>query len=210
MKTEMTKYLPQIKKQFSTVDYDVLCISKNIETLPLSVVFKYLSPSVDPKHVAWILSSLHNVLCYLEYAKITHNDINLDTYFVSPVEHSGHLFGGWWYSVKTGSKLVSVPTNTYNHMSAKSKEGKTADKNVDNELARQVCRALLGDAVGSRLVLNKSIPKPLINWLRLPSSGNFVKDYSTWMKKVVIDAFGKRRYTPLHIDSEKAYKEFNK
>lgn len=209
MKNEFSKYLPVIKCEVETKDYYILCLEKTKDVLPLSVVLKYYDGFIDPKHVAWIMSSLHNMLCYLSYTNIVHNDINTNTYFVSPEMHSGLLLGGWWYSANVGGTLKTVPAKTYSYMSNKAKADKKAEILVDNEMARAVCRLLLGDEQGFKLLSNKDIPVPFVNWLRLPGSGKPIKDYETWSKQVVIDSFGKRRFVEMDIDINSAYGKFS-
>ena len=40
--------------------------------------------SLDPKHVAWIVSGMLNICCFLRINHKVHGDISLDNYFVHP------------------------------------------------------------------------------------------------------------------------------
>lgn len=202
---QMSKCLPSIKLQCETKDYLVLCINKTPEVVPLSLLIKYFGGSIDPKHGAWIMSTLHNMLCFLHFNSIAHNDISTSTYFVSPKFHSGLLLGGWWYTSISDSKLLSVPARTYGFMSIKDKEKKTTNKSLNGELARDVCREVLGDSSGVRLVSKFKVPKPFSDWIRLPG-GNAIQDYSVW-QDVLTESFGPRKFIEMKVDYNKIFKE---
>jgi hypothetical protein len=210
MEQEFSKYLPSIKAQFETNDYFVLVINKTVDVLPLPVVLKYFNNKIDARHVAWILSSLHNMLCYLNYTNLVHNAIDINNYYVSPKYHSGLLLGGWWYSTKNGEKLKSVPIKTFNYMTAKSKTSKLADKSVDDELSRALARTLLGDEGGSKLTLDKTIPKAMLDWVRLTGSKDRIKDYTIWKEQILIKSFKEIKFVPMIIDINEAYNKVNK
>ena len=207
MKTEFSKYLPNIQIYFDSPDGYCIVLKKTKDVLPLSVVLKYFGGSVDPKGVAWILSSMHNIHCFLQYNNIAHNNIDLNTYFVSPELHSGLLLGGWWYTKGIDKPLTSVPTKTYEYMSLKCRNNKTADGMVDGELIRSVARTLLGDETGVTL-LSKSVPKDLVSWVRLSGNKSAVNDYRNWRNKILPFAFGERKFTPMDVNITDAYDKF--
>jgi hypothetical protein len=45
----------------------------------------------------------------------------------------------------------------------------------------------------------------MVNWLRLPSSGDAVKDYQIWSKKILDDSFGKRKFVKMELTSKDLY-----
>ena len=49
------------------------------------------------------------------------------------------------------------------------------------------------------------VPKPIVNWLRLPSSGDAVKDYQIWSEKILNYAFGKRKFVKMELTSKELY-----
>jgi len=210
MEAEFSRYLPKIVQSFRTLDNKrVIVISKTKDLISLRDVLTYLDGTLDAKHVAWVMSCLHNITCYLSYHGITHNDISLDTVFMSPKHHSVALLGGWWYSRPFNEKLIGVTNRTYSLMPMDVKRSKVSEPRVDLELIRAVGRALLGDATGNRLLAMKVAPEPMISWLRLPGTGKAVKDYSKWMESVLMESFGKRRFIKLDVDAERVYKKIN-
>lgn len=208
MKTEFTKYLPNIITSFETSDSFITVLKKTKDVLPLSVVLKYFGGSIDPKGVAWIISSMLNLHCFLQFNGLVHNNIDINTYFVSPELHSGLLLGGWWYTKGVGEPLKSVPTKTFEYMSVKSKANKTADRMVDGELIRSLARKLLGDEAGMSLISKYKVPKDMVMWLRLSGSKSAVNDYRAWRNEILPFAFGERKFTPMNVDIPDAYDKF--
>jgi hypothetical protein len=202
MKEEVSRYLPSIRTTVELPNHYVLVVNKTPDLILLRDI-----PTTIPdwdKHVAWILSTLYNLMCYFDYAGITHNDISLDTYFVSFEYHSGALLGGWWYSRKRGDKLLSVPTYAYDLFSPVMKKTKQADFSLDKELVRALGRELLGDRTGTRLLTNKAAPQPFVNWLRCATSMKAVKEYALW-DKVLHESYGKKKFIKADITAEKIY-----
>jgi len=197
MKTEVSKYLPNIEKNITTVDGErVLVLKKEPDMIRLADVLKYLKGSIDPKHIAWILSSLHNLCCYFHVEAICHNDISIENYYISPEGHSGALYGGWWYSRHSGEKLLSVPNRTFKLMPSKQVDSKIASRNLNLELIRDIGTTLLG---------GKTDPAPMTNWFKLPPMKNAIEDYKIWYNKVLIDSFGKHKYVKLDLTSKEVY-----
>ena len=204
MKKEAEKYLPNILKKFETETHSILVMKKSPDLILLKDALEYFKGNIGDKHVAWIQSSLHNLSCYLSWSKLTHNDISLDTYFISPEFHSGALLGGWWYSKKKGEKLVAVPKRTFNYIPPGILTSKIANEQVDLELIRLTGRELLGDATGVSLLRNKVAPESIINWMRCASTTNSIDDYKHW-GNVLTKAYGKRKFIEMKLDLNKFY-----
>jgi hypothetical protein len=208
MKEEFSRYFPAITATITTADDLYIVLKKTQDVLPLSVVLKYFGGSIDPKSVAWIVSTLHNIHCFLQYNELVHNDITLDTYFISPSNHSGLLLGGWWYTAGVNKKLKGVPNGTFEKMRSKKRLEKVADRMVDGELIRSLARTLLGDEIGMKLVSKLKVPEDMSMWLRFPGSGSAVQDYKKWRNEVLPKSFGERRFTPMNINITDAYDKF--
>ena len=208
MKEEFSRYFPKIKATVETADDYILVLSKTPDVLPLSVVLKYYGGVMNPKGVAWIVSTLHNIHCFLQYNEIAHNNIDLNTYFISPENHSGLLLGGWWYTAGIGKKLRGVPVKTFEKMRSKKRLEKQADRMVDGELIRSMARTLLGDETGMTLTSKYKVPEAMSMWLRVPGSGSAVNDYKKWKNSILPASFGERKFTPMVVDIEKAYDIF--
>lgn len=200
MEEEVKRYVPNIKHIISGDDKFIMVVEKAADLVLLRDALEFLGGQLSPRNVAWIMSTLHNLTCYLRYTGISHNAISIDTYFVSPPRHYGTLLGGWWYATALDAPIKAVPTTTYNLVS----QFRTGNTRIDAELIRAVGRTLLGDAVGLRLTSVPDLPEAMRNWLRLPGSGNPVTDYQKW-QTVLADSFGPNKFTNLPVTAEQLY-----
>ena len=93
---EMRKqFAPQMPVDFMFYDRNVVCPNLNKDIL-LKDLIEY--HDIPPEHIAWIISRLLNIRCYLQHIGITHNCIDVNTVSVNPSNHWVWLFGGWWYA----------------------------------------------------------------------------------------------------------------
>ena len=194
MKQNVGTYVPNISHVLHTKTHDIVLFAKNEDTVPMRALLTYYNNSIHPKHVAWIISSLYNICCYLAYIETTHNAIAIDTCFVSPKQHCVYLIGGWWFSTDVGSKLVSMPKSTYAVCPASVKRSKCSSYSVDTQCLRAVGRELLGDVVGATLKLNNEIPRILTTWAMFPGTDDAVQEYAYWMDTILPGAYGKRKF----------------
>jgi hypothetical protein len=210
MKQEFECYMPQFLSPETSEPRELLdgrwifVIKKAPDQILLRDLKEYLGV-VDPKHVAWIISCLLNLACFLEFNQITLNDISLDTVYVNPELHTASLLGGWFYATKRGVKLTAVPKRTLNLLPLSALASKKSSNKTDLELIRVTARELLGDSTGTGPITG--IPPALLEWTRFPTSGSAKKDYKNWYDKVLPESFGKRHFTKLDVTAEQLYKE---
>ncbi len=134
MEKEFSRYFPRIKDNFETTDGKwVIVIEKNRGLLRVYDVLDYYKGCIPDRHVAWIISRLCNICCFLEYNKIAHNGISIENCFISPENHSVALLGGWWYCVKHGEKMIGTQKEIYNIMSPLVKTSKIGGFSTDLE-----------------------------------------------------------------------------
>lgn len=197
MEKEVSRYLPP-RRWFSLVtnDRQYVALDKTEDLILAGDLLAHLGDKIDPKHVAWIVSSLLNLACYFKYAGITHNAIGLDSYFVSPVYHSGALLGGWWYSARVGTKMAALPSRSYVLAPPDITRTKVANSRLDLGLIRQTAAALLGGV--------DNAPAPMRKWLSYASDGNPIRDYTEW-RQVLQDSFGARRFVEMKVSASDVY-----
>lgn len=207
MEKEISRYLPSIKKQFETTTHCVLAVEKTPDLVLLRDVVDYVGKDrLNPKHVAWIMSSLYNLSCYFKISGITHNAISLDTYFISPPLHGGVLLGGWWYNKPVGRTIEALPEWSLNCIPSDILVSKKADLRSDLELIRGLGRELLTGNMNVISLLRKSdAPKPLQTWLSHATIGDPIEEYSKW-HAMLVKCFGPRKFTPMNITFEEVYK----
>jgi hypothetical protein len=201
MRTEFEKYVPKILESFKTNDGQYgLIISKSSDLLLLKDVLNYFDNKISDRHVAWILSTLYNLTCFINYNNLSQNGITLDNYYISPTFHSGVLIGGWWYSVPLNNKMLGMSKEIYNIIPPKTKEFKTGNITTDLESIRLIGRKLLGND----FKFNPDIPKAFIEWLMIGSSNTALEEYQKW-NKTLTNAYGKRTFVKLSLSAEMLY-----
>lgn len=206
MREEFGRALPRVKSHFEADDgKHIVVLHKPADTVLLRDIVAHEGGRIPPTHVAWIMRRLHNLTCYLDWAGITHNDFSLDTYFISPEHHYGALLGGWWYAAAPGAQLTALPMRTAGLAPSDVIRNQKADGRVDLELIRAIGRELLGDPGGSTLITDASVPRPLSDWLRLPSSGKPRADYKAFDDDVLPKSFGPRRFVKWNITPTDIY-----
>jgi len=204
MRRQISPCLAEIQAALEGREYCALVIKKPTDMVLLADLVEHLGGTMPATHVAWILSSLYNLACWLEWARISHNAIGPDTVFVSPERHTIALLGGWWYATSIGERLRALPTRTADIAPQDIVRSKIADLRCDLELIRATGRQLLGDASGMRLLRDPSIPRAMADWLRHPSSGSAMTDYSLW-RDTLIASFGARRFVRLDVTPKQIY-----
>lgn len=185
MRSEHERYMPSIHQLLELKDGRVAVVfRKKPEHLMLSEVVQEIGP-LDSKHVAWILSSLYNINCYLKWAGICHNDIGPRSFFIDAKAHNGALIGGWWYAARETTKPIAVPARTRRAGS------NYTSKAIDGSLIRMTGIELLGPNF-------KDAPKAMQQWLRGLGMSNSYEEYEGW-SECLTKSFGARRYAELKL-----------
>jgi hypothetical protein len=204
MKEEIERFIPKIILEFETIDYYVMKIEKEDSTFSLIDVHRFYNNQIPDKHVAWILSRLYNLVCFLDYNKISHNALTIESLFVNPEHHGIFLYGGWWFSCPLGTQLRSVPKKVYNTMPYQSKSTAVADRRIDLETIRMVARQLLGDEYGAKILGNREIPQVIKDWVLGKSGKTALGEYQLW-DETLNEAYGKRVFIKMDINRTNLY-----
>lgn len=205
MEEEMKRYLPQVLSHFETKEGLALLVRKDSDLIALRDVVAHLG-EIPLVHVAWIISRLMGLACYLQYAGIAHGAIDQDTLFISPQRHVVALLGGWWYAHNAGEKFSYLPAHSarvWRTLHRAIQVSKRANTLLDRELIRTTIRELLGDSGGAKLLHDGKTPKPLSVWLT-GGTKNAVEDFRNW-EKVREKSFGERRFTKWQLQASDIY-----
>jgi hypothetical protein len=205
MRAEVERYLPQIHHQFSTKKNLVMVVKKSPDLISLRDILTHSGGSLDAKHVAWMVSWAYSLSCYLRHvAGVAHGHFSPDTVFISPHDHRGALLGGWWYAAKLGQRFKALPARALSLELATADKPQASAQSITNSV-RAFGRELLGDMHGSRLLLNKHLPAPVVQWLRGAGTEHVVSEYSSWQTSVLPAAFGKRRFVTMELSADDLY-----
>lgn len=204
METEMMKYLPEVHKVFFLEDgrYGIVLIKKP-EMILLSDFLLHLNYTLDSRHVAWIINSMYNILCYLGYSKLVHCGISSDNIFINPINHSCGLYGGWWYTQEVGLKIKQVPSKIYSMLETRFDRSKTADCDIDLSLILELAKELLAGKTVQQLV-KKGVPGPIVNRVCTPCGISAIDDYGLW-RHIISKSFGKPKFIELDVTFKDVY-----
>ena len=206
MEKGLRQQLSEVVSYFHTERGPVMVVRKPAELVRLSDLLAHVGGRLDPRHVTWVVSRALNLCCYLEWAKLAHNDMSLLTLYAEPAHHSLTLLGGWWHAVGIGDQLPRLlPGRTVNELPSKVRSAKRASPVVDLLLVRRLARELLGDPDGSKLRTTTDIPAAFLAWLtRVPATDSAIRDFEDW-QKVLDDSFGARRFVELNVKASDIY-----
>jgi hypothetical protein len=207
-KTEFEKYLPSIVSiQKDTSIGHVLVLNKTKDVILLKDLIDYLPDNkILPRHVAWILNSILNTICFLDHIGININAISVSNIFVSPEYHSTLLLNGWWYATKQDAKLLALPLDVLDVLSSKIMTEKSSKLSHNLITLRALGLECLGDKTktGSMLLKDPTVPKELLGWLRSPPTNSPVTDFEL-LGKALHQAWGKREFVNFDVDISKIY-----
>ena len=198
MEKEFKRYFSEVVDSFElkTGEY-CLVLKKDSTDFLLSDFLDYYNTQgkeLDARHCAWVVSRLSNICCFLKYNHLVHNGISLTNCFISPKYHTIMLFGGWWYCVPEGEKLIGTQKSVYDVMPVKEKSEKISTYQTDLECVKQIGRQL-----------NKSLPKPFENWVNKAATKDAFKEFDSW-NQALYDSFGERKFIVLDISEKDIYK----
>ena len=200
MEREMSRHLPAVIECFRTVEgHFAMAVAKGADDLPMAEMCRIFDDGVDPRHVAWMLSSLHHIACYLMYARISHNAISPDTCFLSPRRHAVTVLGGWWYSTALGEPFRALPEWSMRNVPGRILDARRGDACTDLSLIRAVGKHLLGP-VGLQ-----HAPAAMRRFLETPASGDALSIYRDWDERILEESFGARRFVDFRVDSDHVY-----
>jgi hypothetical protein len=204
MKKGMEHFLPSLKRRIDAVGLSVNVFRRPADTVLLTDLVRHMGGRMPPKHVAWIVSSLENMTCYLNWRGVSHGAISPENILVSPTMHSIILVGGWGYSTPFGKRPKALPERTLSLVPRLALQGETVDPKVDLALIRATAQELLGTSGGGGLALMKDVPDALRMWLSLPPRENAIEDYQSW-EKCLVESFGPRKFVKLEVNPADVY-----
>lgn len=178
-------------------------IRKPKEELNLADILASQGGTLPEKHVAWILSRLYSIACYLDYSNLAHVDISTKNLYVNPKQHTVHLYGGWWYARKFGEKALGAPSWVVD-LSMNFAGSGIPNRKLVSEQIKQVGRELLGYPSIPAMANAIMLPKPLVQWLSSPGSHKPLGEYTDWMH-CLEQSFGPRKFIEFNVTEKDVY-----
>lgn len=151
---------------------------------------------LPPRHVAWMVSALLNLACYLEHTGVVHQALLADYVWVDAATHRIALPGAWFYAAAAGERIHALPGAALDVAPRTLLDQRIAMPVFDRQLILALGRELLGDRTGMRLTARTDVPYPLTAALRLPAARTAQEHYRSW-KQALQEAFGPPRFVTL-------------
>lgn len=171
--------------------------TKHREDIRLADVVSHFG-CLEPRAVAWVVSGLYNLACYLQIHDLVFNAFHEDYIWVRPATHAVSLKSTWFYALKVGDTVKCVPQTTMDAANVT----KEADCAVDRACIKAIVRRLLGDPSG--MAKKDSTPAQLANFASAPSTGDAIQDYANW-REALQGAFGARKFIAMDLRPEQVY-----
>lgn len=190
----------------SSAGAGVVVVQKPREFVPLVAVTEALEGVWAPRDVAWVVSGLFNLACYLEFAGLAHQAILPGNCLISPAGHGVLLAGGWGYAQPDGAPLTWLPAASAAVASPTYMAARRADCRFDRHLIRALALTLLAGAGthGRSRAEPRHRDDAMHEFLYLPPADSAVVDYGRW-QHALSQTFGERRFTPLAVSAEDVY-----
>lgn len=202
-KTALEQFFPKTLKVLELADRGGWSISlaKDPDDVLISDLMDLMGGRIPAEHVAWMVSSMLNLLSYLgEVNKMTVNGLTPSTVFVNPQRHSASFLGGWWYAASTGSGITALPPETYRLAPNKLRIHKKASPELDLACVKHIARVALGDPSGGSLRTRGDVRKEVAEFLLTPAGRSAVVEYKSWY-----EVLGKRKFVPLRVTGNDVY-----
>lgn len=176
-------------------------LAKDPDDVLISDLAEVMGGRVPPEHVAWMVSSMLNLLSYLgQVQQMTVNGLTPSTVFANPRKHSVSFLGGWWYAARVGSGISALPPETYRLAPNQLRIHKKASPELDLACVKHIARTALGDPSGGSLRTRGDVRKEVAEFLLTPAGRSAVAEYKSWY-----EVLGKRKFVPLRVTGEDVY-----
>lgn len=161
---------PKLNGRYELADGGVMLAFTRSENLfPLAMF-----GSLEPEHVAWIISRLENICCVLTYSELVHGGISENSVWINPFNHHAVLMGHWQSAMRTGISEMKE-----NELADLSDIRKTADRCLGNR--------------------RDEAPSEMTEFLRGKPSQDAYSDFEKW-DHVIDNGFGGRHFAKFDIN----------
>ncbi len=199
MKQYFSNFMPKIRQHGTTTEGRFyIAIAKQDTEYPLKAMLNMsiFRQGLNSKDIAWMVSRLNNLICFLEFNGIVHNGITPDNLFVDLSKHGVCLYGGWWYAVKECTKMIGCTKQVYDVMPPGAKQSKVAMRVTDINCVKLFLK--------KNLDIHNDYKGELMQWACSPSTDDALKSLKEWSAKLD-KAFGKREFHKMEVSKNEIY-----
>ncbi len=190
--------IPRIYTSFKDVyDNYVIIVEKTIDEYPLNKVVSHFGGSLEARHVAWIISRLCNMACFLEANNLSSNGMDVNSLFINPKDHSISYYGAFFYMVEIDENLIGTTTEIFEVMPPKIKSKKKAGIGTDLESIKLIGRTLLGDKNVVTIKSNKKVPEAILEFVTDGAGVSSFEEFDKW-DRALSRAYGRREFIPMN------------
>lgn len=166
----LSDFFPRVTGAFMLDDgTSLVVINKREEEYPLRLFGK-----LGGRHIAWIISRLENLSCVLEYNGLVHPEIDVDTVYINPNDHTACLYCNWW------------------NVEQKNMNGLSSSVNLTG--LRKTAKDLLETEE-----ITPDTPEALLDFINSTPRIDAYEDFAYW-DEMLIKAFGERKF--IRMDKE--------
>lgn len=166
----LSDFFPRVTGAFMLDDdTSLVVINKREEEYPLRLFGK-----LGGRHIAWLISRLENLSCVLEYNGLVHPEIDVDTVYINPNDHTACLYCNWW------------------NVEQRNMTGLSSSVNLTG--LRKTARSLLETEE-----VTPDTPEALLDFINSAPKIDAYEDFAYW-DEMLIKAFGERKF--IRMDKE--------
>lgn len=171
----LSDFFPRVTGAFMLDDgTSLVVINKREEEYPLRLFGK-----LGGRHIAWIISRLENLCCVLEYNSLVHPEIDVDTVYINPNNHTACLYCNWW------------------SVEQRNMSGLSSSANLTG--LRKTAKALLETEE-----VTPDTPQALLDFINSSPKIDAYEDFAYW-DDMLIRAFGERKFIKMDKEDSDIY-----
>ena len=203
LKNAVPNLVAGFKMRFPRVNHstsNALYLAKKSKEYPLDSAIAAYKNTMDGRTIAWMISRMCDLLCYLDHVELVHNGLKMDNIFVNFEDHTISIYGGFWYAVPKRTRMIGAPKEIFDLMPSSVKTSKMSDPITDAESVKAMFRDIIKG--------NSTVPEPVKRWLNSGSTSEPVTEFKKWDYELEA-AYGERKFFSFSVNPDEIYKKDN-
>ncbi|MDT3386729.1 MAG: J domain-containing protein [Bacteroidota bacterium] len=173
-------------------------VKRDPREFPMDLFLLAYQKKLTARDIAWMVSRMCDLLCFLNFNKIAINAITPENLFINADTHSISIYGGWWYSAKIGEKMTGVSKSIFDIMPFSVRSSKLSSPITDVEGMRIMFQ---------RICKDKELPDPFKKWLEAGSLDDPIQEYERW-NEALDKSWGKRQFMKFEAKADEIYSQY--